>query len=260
MPGCCMPGRLQPRRNGRPIHFAEHAGAGAGGCRRRRGCCRRRRRPANSSTRELPLVVAVLVEQHLDRLFPAAAAHAADGAEAGVAVDGAEAGAAEPPAPGSGSGFSRPSGSSPPGLSRFCLVAVDVVGGRHADRHPVALAGDRVLPQLPDAARLDLDELLEPRRQAAEAALEDADRLGVLQAAEDQLLLLLAADGGAPERERGRHHDVEHGDGDDQDDEVVPRLAARRSPVDRLRRRCCFTIRCRRGRPSRCARSRSGRR
>jgi hypothetical protein len=41
-------------------------------------------------------------------------------------------------------------------------------------RHPVALAGDGVVPQPPDAARLDLHQLLETRRHAAEAVLEDA--------------------------------------------------------------------------------------
>ena len=68
------------------------------------------------------------------------------------------------------------------------------------DHRPVAVVGHRVLPELANRARLDLDQLLQPVGQTAEARLEDAERLGVLEAARDQLFLAIALEPGAPQR------------------------------------------------------------
>src|SRR5690606_30874109 len=72
--------------------------------------------------------------------------------------------------------------------------------GQLDDHAPPVIARYRIVPEAPNRARLDLLELLEPVGQASEPGLEHPQRLGVLEAAGDQLLLLVAADARAPQR------------------------------------------------------------
>jgi hypothetical protein len=67
-------------------------------------------------------------------------------------------------------------------------------GGLGKDETPLSLFAHRVFPELAQTPRSDLDQLFQTNRVAAKAHLEDANGLGVLETAKDELLLLVSLD------------------------------------------------------------------